>query len=256
MVFMVQAGLISAQPRAPELPWFGMAKQAGMPRFDALLCSSIMNCVLAAFAQESMVRQIDNCPEKPMKHAEITNTLSFLRSAEKLKDVLRSAHTSGGRKESTAEHSWRLCLWAMVFANDLGDIDMTKLLKICIIHDLGEALSGDVPATEQSADDGRAEHERQDLLKLTETLSDQMRTEIIALWDEYAQSSSPEGRVARGLDKLETIMQHNQGENPDDFDYQFNLSYGQKHMAVDPLIGQIRALLDVETKANIENDHI
>ena len=85
-----------------------------------------------------------------MNNDQILNTLLFVKSAESMKNVLRSAHTSSGRKESTAEHTWRLCLLAIAFGKELGEVDMEKLLKICIIHDLGEAISGDVPAPKQS----------------------------------------------------------------------------------------------------------
>jgi putative hydrolase of HD superfamily len=75
----------------------------------------------------------------------IKGRLEFLRQAEKLKDVLRSAHTSCGRTESTAEHSWRLCLMAIVFEDQLPRLDVLKMLKMCVIHDLGEAINGDFP---------------------------------------------------------------------------------------------------------------
>lgn len=71
----------------------------------------------------------------------IKGRLEFLREAEKLKDVLRSAHTSCGRTESTAEHSWRLCLMAIVFGDYLTDLDRLKMLKMCVIHDLGRPLT-------------------------------------------------------------------------------------------------------------------
>ena len=76
----------------------------------------------------------------------IKGRLEFLRETEKLKDVLRSAHTSSGRTESTAEHSWRLCLMAIVFEDQLAEPDMLKILKMCVIHDLGKAINGDIPA--------------------------------------------------------------------------------------------------------------
>jgi putative hydrolase of HD superfamily len=98
---------------------------------------------------------------------EVRGALDFLRQAEKLKVVLRSSHTSGGRPESTAEHTWRLCLWAIAFADELGKIDLAKLLKICIVHDLGEAHSGDIPAVSQTAGTGKAIQERADLEALT-----------------------------------------------------------------------------------------
>ena len=56
------------------------------------------------------------------------------------------------------------------------------------------------------------------------------------------------GCIAKGLDKLETILQHNQGAMPDDFDFRFNLEYGAKYTTDDPVLRTIRALLDAETE--------
>ena len=72
--------------------------------------------------------------------------LNFLREAESLKSTLRSGHTSSGRLESVAEHTWRLCLLAMALAPEFPEVDAHRLMKICLIHDLGEALQGDIPA--------------------------------------------------------------------------------------------------------------
>lgn len=178
--------------------------------------------------------------------------LDFLREAERLKDVLRSGHTSTGRAESTAEHSWRLCLMALVFADALPDVDTTKLLKLCVVHDLGEALHGDIPAIEQAAHPDKNTHERDDLLTLTAGLDRLMRDEIVALWDEYEAAASPEARAAKALDKLETILQHNQGSNPPDFDYAFNLGYGRRYTDAVPLFSTIRAIVDADTQRRID----
>jgi putative hydrolase of HD superfamily len=182
---------------------------------------------------------------------EIRGALDFLRQAEKLKDVLRSSHTSGGRPESTAEHAWRLCLWAIVFSDKLGEIDLAKLLKICIVHDLGEALSGDIPAVSQTARRGKAIQERVDLESLTRPLAPKQRDEILSLWAEYENVSSPEAVLAKGLDKLETILQHNQGRNAADFDYAFNLTYGLKRTSAHPLLAEIRSILDHDTRTRM-----
>ncbi|WP_174906499.1 HD domain-containing protein [Burkholderia diffusa] len=178
--------------------------------------------------------------------------LDFLREAERLKDVLRSGHTSTGRAESTAEHSWRLCLMALVFADALPDVDTTKLLKLCVVHDLGEALHGDIPAIEQAAHPDKNTHERDDLLTLTAGLDRVLRDEIVALWDEYEAAASPEARAAKALDKLETILQHNQGSNPPDFDYAFNLGYGRRYTDAVPLFSTIRAIVDADTQRRID----
>ena len=183
-----------------------------------------------------------------MAPSELEGILAFLRSAERLKNVTRSAWSSEGRRESVAEHSWRLCLMAMMLHGSFPDVDFTRLVKICIIHDLGEAIGGDIPAPQQGAAGSKSIDERRDLTSLLEPLPDALRSEVLALWDEYEEALSPEARLAKALDKLETIMQHNQGSNPADFDYRFNLEYGRRFTAGDPLIVAIREILDRETE--------
>ena len=184
-----------------------------------------------------------------MKNSNISSRLNFLREAERLKDTLRSAYTTSGRTESVAEHTWRLTLLAITFADKLPDMDLLKLLKICILHDLGEAIDGDIPAPLQISTASKSEKERNDFLSLVESLPNDVKSEFIALWDEYEDGTSPEARVAKALDKLETILQHNQGSNPEDFDYEFNIEYGKAQTNKVPIAVQIRDLLDVETKA-------
>jgi len=70
----------------------------------------------------------------------------------------------------------------------------------------------------------------------------------MALWQEYEDAATPEARAVKALDKLETILQHNQGINPQDFDYGFNLGYGRKYTGADPLFAQVRSLLDEDTR--------
>lgn len=186
-----------------------------------------------------------------LEPSRLEGIVAFLQAAEKLKDTLRSGTTSGGRAESTAEHSWRLSLLAMLFERELAGYDHLKLLKLCIVHDLGEAISGDVPAIHQSADDGRQERERSDFASLCEPLPDDLRQEMLDLWEEYASAESPEAVLAKGFDKLETMLQHLVGRNPSDFDYAFNLTYGTANTDSHPLLRQIRRLVDKATKARI-----
>ncbi|GIV58283.1 MAG: phosphohydrolase [Rhodothermaceae bacterium] len=177
---------------------------------------------------------------------ELNGLLDFLRDAERLKNTTRTAYTSEGRRESVAEHTWRLCLMALVLAPYVPDVDLARLIKICLVHDLGEALSGDIPAPLQTG--AKTDRERRDLRTLLAPLPPPLRDEILALWEEYEQAATPEARLAKALDKLETILQHNQGRNPDDFDYRFNLDYGRRYTHGHPLIEAIRAVLDAETE--------
>ena len=85
-----------------------------------------------------------------MRADELDGVLAFLRAAERLKTVTRSGWTSTGQAESVAEHTWRLCLMAMVLYGRAGHRSR-QALKMCLIHDLGEAIGGDVPAPAQVA---------------------------------------------------------------------------------------------------------
>lgn len=184
-----------------------------------------------------------------MDKSERTGCIAFLQEAERLKNVLRTAHTSNGRRESTAEHSWRLSLFAMLLEDELPGLDFARILKMCVIHDLGEAIHGDIPAIEQTpgAPDKSA-REREDLLTLSAPLPERLRAQLLSLWDEYDNAASPEARIVKGLDKLETMIQHNQGMNPADFDYGFNLGYGVQHTARHPLLAAIREMVDEATR--------
>lgn len=189
-----------------------------------------------------------------MNASELAGVLDFLRAAERLKTVTRSGYTSAGREESVAEHTWRLSLMALVLAPAFPDVDVARVIRICIVHDLGEAIGGDIPAPEQArrraagAVAGKAETERRDLLALIAPLPPAQREEITALWDEYETARSPEAKLAKALDRLETILQHTQGRNPADFDYRFNLGYGREHTASPPVIAALREVLDRATE--------
>lgn len=181
---------------------------------------------------------------------EILGILQFLRDAERLKNVYRTSWTSGGAPESTASHTWRLCLSALVFAGSFPEVNVERLLKMCVIHDLGEAIGGDIPAIHQNANAPKASQERQDLITLLQPLPTALQQEIVELWDEYEAATTPTAKVAKALDKLETLMQHNQGSNPPDFDYLFNVGYARKFTDAVPLVAEIRKLIDEETRQN------
>lgn len=186
--------------------------------------------------------------------ARLGGILDFLRATERLKVVRRSAYTSEGETESVAEHSWRLCLMALVLGDEFPNADLAKLIAMCVVHDLGEAIGGDVPAPEQArrlaADPSatKSAQEREDLLTVLAPLPAATRRMITSLWDEYEAATSVEARIAKALDKLETILQHTQGDNPADFDYAFNLHYGRRFTAGHPVIVRLRELLDEETR--------
>jgi putative hydrolases of HD superfamily len=180
---------------------------------------------------------------------EINGLLAFLRGAERLKGVTRTAWTSEGKQETTAEHTWRLSLFAIALRPWYPDLDFGRVLGIAIVHDLGEALHGDISAVLQEGTPPKSAQERRDLLELLGPAPARVRDLVLSLWDEYDRAATPEARFVKAVDKLETILQHNQGRNPPGFDYLFNLGYARAHTANDPVIAQIRGILDAETKA-------
>ena len=79
---------------------------------------------------------------------EIRAFLDFLSIAEKMKCNTRHSYTSSGRHESVAEHSWRLALMAYLVKDEFPDADIDKVIRMCLFHDMGEAVTGDIPAFE------------------------------------------------------------------------------------------------------------
>jgi putative hydrolase of HD superfamily len=122
------------------------------------------------------------------------------------------------------------------------------LLKLCIVHDLGEIYEGDVPAIHQLPDDGRRERERADMAKLSALLPDPLASEFMGLWEEYDAGVTREAMLAKGFDKLETMLTHNQGKNPSDFDYRWNLGYARDRTNAVALVKAIRTAIDAETE--------
>ncbi|WP_323768807.1 HD domain-containing protein [Antarctobacter sp.] len=175
--------------------------------------------------------------------------IAFLQGAQSLKETLRSGATSAGRRESVAAHSWGLCLLILLLEKELDGIDLPRLLKLCILHDLGEAISGDIPAIHQDPAVNKSALERVDFQTLCAPLPDDLRGQFLTLWDEYEAAETPEAQMAKGLDKLETMIQHVTGAQDSDFDYLWNLGYGNDRTNKAPLLRRLRAKVDAMTQA-------
>lgn len=181
---------------------------------------------------------------------DVMKIMSFVQEAEKLKDTMRQCWSSTGKQESTAEHTWRLCLMVMLFEKYLPQLDTLKLMKMCLIHDIAEIIDGDIPAIIKVPN--KSEKERKNLVLLTKNLPSHLKEEIINLWDDYENILSIEAKVAKALDKLETLMQHNVGQNPYNFDYNFNLTYGKQYTNEIEILKIVREVVDEQTYQHIE----
>ena len=108
--------------------------------------------------------------------------LDILTVAERLKDTTRHCYTSGGRRESVAEHSWMMTLMSFLLRSEFPDADMDKVTRMCIIHDLGECFTGDIPTFDKTA---AHEAKEEDLLTAwVHTLPQPQRDEMTALYAE------------------------------------------------------------------------
>lgn len=175
-----------------------------------------------------------------------------MEGLERLKNETRHAWTSTGRRESVAEHSWRLAMFALVLEPEFPMVDMNRVVRMLLVHDLGEAIDGDVSAKfEKATPEEKLQREEASLRKVLAELESPARGEIVDLWEEYNRADTDEARMAKALDKLETIIQHNQGSNPEEFDYEFNLAYGAGLSDAFSLLAEIREELDEATRGRM-----
>lgn len=187
-----------------------------------------------------------------MDYTALEGILVFIKKAENLKNTLRYSFTSNGSQESSAEHSWRLSLLVMMCAGAFPGLNLERALKLAIIHDLPEAICGDTPAIYQEEYATKATKERNALSEIIQSLMVETQNNIIELWEEYENATTEEAKYVKCLDKLETLIQHNQGINPIEFNYEFNITYGNELVADNKIFSKLKQMIDVETQRHIE----
>ncbi len=183
-----------------------------------------------------------------MKPAEL---LQILHTAEKLKDTTRHCDTSGGRRESVAEHSWRLALMAYLLRDEFPALDMDKVVRMCLIHDLGECFTGDIPSFLKTGADAAREDSL--LARWVSSLPVPYCTDMAALYAEMDALETQEARLYKALDKLEAVIQHNEAPISTWLprEYALNLTYADESVAFSPYLTALREAVRDETKAKI-----
>ena len=136
--------------------------------------------------------------------------ISFIQEVDKLKHVLRINRLSdGSRRENTAEHSWHLSLMVMTLSDYAeGLIDITRALKIAIIHDIVEIDAGDTYAFDTEGHKDKHEREQKAAKRLFGLLPPEQEKEYRDLWEEYEETKTNESRFVAALDRLNPFMQH------------------------------------------------
>ena len=180
--------------------------------------------------------------------------LNILRQAEKLKCVTRHCDTSSGRRESVAEHSWRLALMAMLVADEFPHDDMNKVIRMCLIHDLGESFTGDIPAFDKVP--GHREKEQAFLAEWVDTFPEPSRTEFRSLLAEMNTLQTREARIYKALDNLEAVIQHDESDISTwlPLEYDLQLTYGADKVAFSPYLTALKAEIDHMTRRKIAEE--
>ena len=180
--------------------------------------------------------------------------LEMIHQAEKLKDEIRHSTTSSGKAESVAEHSWRIALMAMWLKDEFRDADIDKVIKMCLIHDLGECFTGDIPVFLKTKAD--EEKEEQSLDNWLREIDEACGQEMKELYWEMKEMKTLEARIYKALDKLEAVIQHNDApiETWEDHEYDLQKEYAHDVVSFSDFFKRLRAdiLAETNNKINIK----
>lgn len=178
--------------------------------------------------------------------------IDFLRVMERLKDAPRHCWTAGGRRESVAEHSWRVALMAMLMADEFPELDIGRVIRMCLVHDIGEAITGDIPTFVKTDADRAVEGREVDAL--IGGLPEPWPEWLGALFDEMEALQTPEAKLYKALDRMEAIQSHNESavETWLPLEYDLNLTYGEKEAAFSSYLAALRAEMRRDTEAMID----
>lgn len=179
-----------------------------------------------------------------MKPRELLDALAI---AERLKDTTRHCYTSEGRHESVAEHSWMMTLMAYFLKDEFEDIDMDKVILMCIIHDLGECFTGDIPTFDKNEEHENLEEKL--LNNWIASLPQRYASEMSELYQEMKERKTNESKLFKAIDSLEALIQHNASDLSTwiDKEYQLNLTYGDDKVAFSNYLIALRQAIREDT---------
>lgn len=166
--------------------------------------------------------------------------LDIMSVAERLKDVTRHCYTQNGRHESVAEHCWMMSIMAFFLSDEFPEADMNKVIKMCIIHDMGEAFTGDIPTFDKTADNEKTEEDF--LYSWVNSLPENYRSEMKALYSEMSELRTVESKIYKAIDGLEAVIQHNISDLSTwiPIEYELNKVYANDKVAFSDYLTKLR----------------
>ena len=182
---------------------------------------------------------------------EARKLLEVLQIAERLKDATRHCYTKNGRHESVAEHSWMMTLMAYFMKDEFPEVDMDKVVQMCIIHDLGECFTGDIPTFDKTK--AHEENEENLLYSWVRTLPENYANEMIALFEEMAERKTIESKIYKAIDGLEALIQHNISDLSTWIpkEYELNKTYADDKVAFSEYLTELREEIRKDTMEKI-----
>ena len=172
--------------------------------------------------------------------------LAIVHCIAGLKERTRHAWMKSGRQESVAEHSWRMALMAYFLRDEFPTVDLTRVLLMALLHDMGEVFTGDIPTFEKTDADRAREHELRD--EWMDALPAPYAAEVRSLFAEMDAMETAEAKIVKALDRMEAVITHNEGDPHTwlPLEYDLQRTYGVKEAAFTPVLKELRAEVNRE----------
>lgn len=184
----------------------------------------------------------------------INNYLETIHLLNQLKDTTRHCFTPGGRHEDVAEHTWRMTMMAFFVRDEFPDADMDKVIKMCLIHDLGEIFTGDIPTFDKT--DADEEKEQNLLTDWVKSLPEPYSSEMLSLYGEMDALTTKEAKIYKAMDRIEAVISHNEADISTwaENEYELQLTYGNGNVIFSDYLTKFRNLVREESKEKIRKE--
>lgn len=145
-----------------------------------------------------------------MTQLNLQKQIAFIKEIDKLKYITRKTRLfNSDRHENDAEHSWHLAMMILVLAEHADEkIDILKVLKMVLIHDIVEIDAGDTFLFDTKKNHSNTAEELKAAKRIFGLLPEQQASDFIAIWEEFEAFETPEARFARTIDHFEPILQN------------------------------------------------
>ena len=167
-----------------------------------------------------------------MSTEDLLKQIAFIKEIDKVKYIQRKTKLfNSDRNENDAEHSWHLALMAIVLAQHSDEpIDVLKVVKMVLIHDIVEIDAGDVFIYDTLRNHSNTDEERLAANRIFGLLPQKQAAEMIAVWEEFEAGETSEAKFAKSMDRLEPLLQNtsNNGGTWKEFDVNYEKVYEKK----------------------------